>query len=142
VSVLIHLSPPLRLCSAPTEDTLSEDGDSASSHYESGNETIEDATIESNLTHSSSHQSSSLLHLQDSPQTTDLLSPLRVEGASAEQRSRASTVAASRGLNIAVGNKNNRNSRMAGMGLPVSPRAPIQSPRTAMPSPMPTAKFS
>ncbi|KIJ62055.1 hypothetical protein HYDPIDRAFT_95330 [Hydnomerulius pinastri MD-312] len=116
---------------APTEETPSEDGDSISIPYESGDETTEnDATVESSLTRSSN----------PSQQSGELLSPARSEFPPSENKSRASNVAASRGLNIAVTKKNNRHSRM--MGLPLSPRPPADSPRSPVPSPMHTAKQS
>lgn len=129
-----------RSLDAPSDGTPSEDGDSISLHSESGNDTTEDATIESNLTQSSSHLSSSYHHPQDSQQSTDHLSLLRSEGASLEQRSRASNLAASRGLNIAVGKKGNRHSRM--IGLPASARLPADAPSSPIPSPMHTARQS
>ncbi|KAI6044279.1 hypothetical protein EDC04DRAFT_2940718 [Pisolithus marmoratus] len=104
------------LNNSTTEDTPSEDGDSISLQYESGNETIEhDGTVESaNLTQA---------YLQ---QTADILSTGRSER---ERRGHASNVAASRGLNIAVNNKKaDRQSRM--VGLPVSPRPATESPRS------------
>ncbi|KAG1746673.1 uncharacterized protein EDB91DRAFT_1118286 [Suillus paluster] len=129
-----------RSLNPPSEGTPSEDGDSISLHYESGNDTTEDATVESNLTQSSAHLSSSHHHPQDSQQSADLLSPLQSEGISLEQRSRASNVAANRGLNIQVGKKGNRHSRM--IGLPASARLPVDSPRSPIPSPMHTARQS
>ncbi|KAG0709225.1 hypothetical protein DFH29DRAFT_993384 [Suillus ampliporus] len=128
-----------RSLNAPSDETPSEDGDSISLHYESGNDTTEDATVESNLTQSSAHLSSSYHYPQDSQQSTDLLSPSRSE-ASFEQRSRASNVAASRGLNIAVSKKGNRHSRM--IGLPSSARLPVDAPLSPIPSPMHTARQS
>ncbi|KAG2122137.1 hypothetical protein DEU56DRAFT_832941 [Suillus clintonianus] len=129
-----------RSLNAPSDGTPSEDGDSISLHSESGNDTAEDATVESNLTQSSANLSSSHHHLQDSQQNDNLLSPLRSEGVSSEQRSRASNLAASRGLNIAVGKKGNRQSRM--IGLPASARLPVDAPCSPIPSPMHTARQS
>jgi len=132
-----------RTLNAPSDETPSEDGDSISLHYESGNDTTEDATIESNLTQSSARLSSSHHHPQDSQQSTDHVSLLRSEGSSLEQRSRASNLAASRGLNIAVGKKGNRHSRM--IGLPASARLPVDAPSDAsspIHSPMHTARHS
>lgn len=129
-----------RSLNAPSEETPSEDGDSISLHSESGNDTTEDATVESSLTQSSAHLSSSHHHPQDSQQNSDHLSPIRPEGASLEQRSRASNLAASRGLNIAVGKKGNRHSRM--IGLPASARLPVDVPSSPIPSPMHTARQS
>lgn len=137
------ISHSLQLCLAPSDETPSEDGDSISLHYESGNDTTEDATIESNLTQSSARLSSSHHHPQDSQQSTDHVSLLRSEGSSLEQRSRASNLAASRGLNIAVGKKGNRHSRM--IGLPASARLPVDAPSDAsspIHSPMHTARHS
>ncbi|KAG1907741.1 uncharacterized protein F5891DRAFT_996799 [Suillus fuscotomentosus] len=131
-----------RTLNAPSDETPS-DSDSISLHYESGNDTTEDATIESNLTQSSARLSSSHHHPQDSQQSTDHVSLLRSEGSSLEQRSRASNLAASRGLNIAVGKKGNRHSRM--IGLPASARLPVDAPSDAsspIHSPMHTARHS
>ncbi|KAG2129076.1 uncharacterized protein EDB93DRAFT_1183314 [Suillus bovinus] len=129
-----------RSLNAPSDETPSEDGDSISLHSESGNDTTEDATVESNLTQSSAHLSSSHHHPQDSQQSADHLSLLRFEGSSLEQRSRASNLAASRGLNIAVGKKGNRHSRM--IGLPASARLPVDAPSSPIHSPMHTARQS
>ncbi|KAG1869493.1 hypothetical protein F4604DRAFT_1773563 [Suillus subluteus] len=129
-----------RSLNAPSDETPSEDGDSISLHSESGNDTTEDATVESNLTQSSAHLSSSHHHPQDSQQSVDHLSLSRSEGAAVEQRSRASNLAASRGLNIAVGKKGNRHSRM--IGLPASARLPVDAPASPIPSPMHTARQS
>lgn len=129
-----------RSLNAPSDETPSEDGDSISLRSESGNDTTEDATVESNLTQSSAHLSSSHHHPQDSQQSADHPSLLRSEGAPLEQRSRASSLAASRGLNIAVGKKGNRQSRM--MGLPASARLPVDAPLSPIPSPMHTARQS
>lgn len=129
-----------RSLNAPSDETPSEDGDSISLRSESGNDTTEDATVESNLTQSSTHLSLSHHHPQDSQQSADHISLLRSEGASSEQRSRASNLAASRGLNIAVGKKGNRHSRM--IGLPASARLPVDAPSSPIPSPMHTARQS
>ncbi|KAH7913071.1 hypothetical protein BJ138DRAFT_1111799 [Hygrophoropsis aurantiaca] len=131
---------------APTDDTPSDDADSISLHYESGNDTTEnEATVESSHTRSSAGNTSSQhhhLHLdtqqQIQPHNPDLLSPARSE--SNEQRSRASHVAASRGLNIAISKKGNRHSRM--MGLPISPRPPVDSPKSPLPNIMSAASPS
>lgn len=106
------------LNNATTEETPSEDGDSISLQYESGNETAETgATVEStNPTHFYSQHNA------------DSLSPARSE-LSLERRCHASNVAASRGLNIAINNrKADRQSRM--VGLPLSPRPTTESPRS------------
>ncbi|KAG6334190.1 hypothetical protein ID866_4905, partial [Astraeus odoratus] len=127
-----------RSLSNSTDETPSEeDGDSISLHYESGNETTEnDATVESIQTQSNAYPPHPYLM-----QTSEALSPARYDPSS-EHRSRASNVAASRGLNIAVNKKANRQSRM--MGLPLSPRPPVEtSPQSpVMLSPMQTAKQS
>jgi RalA-binding protein 1 len=114
------------------EETPSEDGDSLSFQYESGNETTENATVESIQTRSSNPS-----QYHSSQQSTELLSPVPSDFSSTEFRSRASNVAASRGLNIAVNKQNNRQSRM--IGLPMSPRPVLHSPA---PSPLYTAKQS
>lgn len=129
-----------RSLDAPSDETPSEDGDSISLHSESGNDTTEDATVESNLTQSSAQLSLSHHHLQDSQKNADHLSLLRPEVASSEQRSRASNLAASRGLNIAVGKKGNRHSHM--IGLPASARLPVDASSSSIPSPMHTARQS
>ncbi|KAI5989328.1 hypothetical protein EDD15DRAFT_2171667 [Pisolithus albus] len=106
------------LNNATTEETPSEDGDSISLQYESGNETAENsATVESaNPTHFYSQHNA------------DSSSPSRSE-LSLERRCHASNVAASRGLNIAINNrKADRQSRM--VGLPLSPRPTTESPRS------------
>ncbi|KAI6120779.1 hypothetical protein EDD16DRAFT_1474441 [Pisolithus croceorrhizus] len=106
------------LSNATTEETPSEDGDSISLQYESGNETAENgATVESvNPTQFASHHNAVSL------------SPARSEP-SLERRRHASNVAASRGLNIAVNNRRtDPQSRM--VGLPVSPRPTTESPRS------------
>ncbi|ETW78943.1 hypothetical protein HETIRDRAFT_155979 [Heterobasidion irregulare TC 32-1] len=91
------------------EDDQSEDGEDLSVHDESGTETTDnDVTVESSNGSSPSPQWSPS---SDTP--------------SSHLRSRASNVAATRGLNIAVSKESRRHSRM--MGLPVSPRPP-QSP--------------
>ncbi|KAH7890731.1 hypothetical protein F5I97DRAFT_1974384 [Phlebopus sp. FC_14] len=126
-----------RTLHAPVEDTPSEDGDSISIQYESGNETTEnDATVESSQTRSSNNPS----QYHSIQQATEFLSPARADVPALEHRSRASSVAASRGLNVAVSRKANRQSRM--MGLPASPRPPVESPQSPVPSPMQTAKQS
>lgn len=111
------------LNNATTEETPSEDGDSMSLQYESGNETAEnDATVES------ANQSQFYSQEQN---IADTSSPASSE-LSSQRRGHASNVAASRGLNIAVNNVNNRKadrqSRM--IGLPVSPRPTTESPRS------------
>ncbi|KAI6161727.1 hypothetical protein EDD17DRAFT_657630 [Pisolithus thermaeus] len=103
---------------ATTEETPSEDGDSISLQYESGNETAENgATVESaNPTQFVSQYNAYF----SSPARSEL---------SSERRRHASNVAASRGLNIAVNNERvDRQSRM--VGLPVSPRPTTESPRS------------
>lgn len=91
------------------EDDQSEDGEDLSVHDESGTETTDnDVTVESSNGSSPGPQWSPS---SDTP--------------SSHLRSRASNVAATRGLNIAVSKESRRHSRM--MGLPVSPRPP-QSP--------------
>ncbi|KAF9221358.1 RhoGAP-domain-containing protein [Gyrodon lividus] len=118
------------------EDNPSEDGDSLSIQYDSGSETTEnDATMESGQTRSSNPSQH-----HSSQQSTELLSPARPDFPSTESRSRASNVAASRGLNIAVNKKSNRHSRM--IGLPMSPRPPTDTPHSPVPSPLHTAKQS
>ncbi|KAH0836626.1 hypothetical protein J3R83DRAFT_8344 [Lanmaoa asiatica] len=97
-----------RTLHAPTEETPSEDSDSLS--IESGNETENEATAESSQTRSSNPS-----------QHSEFLTPSRAE-LSMQSRSHAAHVAASRGLNIAVNKRGNRQSQM--MGLPVSPRPP------------------
>ncbi|KIK81295.1 hypothetical protein PAXRUDRAFT_832952 [Paxillus rubicundulus Ve08.2h10] len=114
------------------EDTPSEDGDSFSIQYESGNETAENATVESSQTRSSNPS-----QYHSSQQSTEFLSPVPPDFSPTEFRSRASNVAASRGLNIAVNKQSNRQSRMT--GLPMSPRPALHSP---VPSPLYTAKQS
>ncbi|KAI0060921.1 RhoGAP-domain-containing protein [Artomyces pyxidatus] len=94
-----------RKLTAPDDDGASDDGEEEllSVHDESGTETTEGATAEDSG--------------RDSAQS------------SAEQhRSRIGSVAATRGLNIRVG-ESRRHSRMGMVGLPVSPRPPTtQSP--------------
>ncbi|KAH7922582.1 RhoGAP-domain-containing protein [Leucogyrophana mollusca] len=130
-----------RTLRAPSEETPSEDGDSISLHYESGNDTTEnEATVESSHTRSSAGNTSQHhLHLntqqEPPPQNPELLSPARSEShTNSEQRSKAAHVAASRGLNIAISKKGNRHSRM--MGLPMSPRPPVDSPKSPLPPPI------
>ncbi|KAL4063139.1 hypothetical protein J3A83DRAFT_1414775 [Scleroderma citrinum] len=121
---------------APSE----EEGDSISLQYESGNDTTEnEMTVESSHTWSSANPQS---HYHYSPQNTDTSSPVRSDVIhTSERRSHASNVAASRGLNIAIAKKINRQSRM--LGLPVSPRPPTESPHSpALPSSIQTAKQS
>ncbi|KAG9312952.1 hypothetical protein JVU11DRAFT_6387 [Chiua virens] len=117
-----------RTLHAATEETPSEESDGLSIQYESGNETTEiDATAESSQTHSSnpSHYS-------------ELLAP-PTEFSATDPRSHAAHVATSRGLNIAITKKSNRQSRM--MGLPVSPR-PTTDAVISPSSPLQTAKQS
>lgn len=106
---------------ASTEETPSEDSDSLSLQYESGNETTEnDATVESVQTRSSNPS-----------QHSEFITPAQAEFFTIQSRSHAAHVAASRGLNIAVAKKGNRHSRI--VGLPVSPRPATD----AIPSPVP-----
>ncbi|KIJ65734.1 hypothetical protein HYDPIDRAFT_167327 [Hydnomerulius pinastri MD-312] len=115
---------------APTEETPFEDGDSISIPYGSGDETTEnDAAVESCLTRSSN----------PSQQSGELLSPTRSDSPPSENKSHASNIAASRGLNITVTKKSNRHSWM--MGLPLSPWPPANFPHSP-PSSMHTTKQS
>lgn len=115
---------------ASTEETPSEDSDSLSMQYESGNETTEnDATAESSQTPSSNPS-----------QHSELLSPIGAEFPTTQSRSHAAHVAASRGLNIAVDKRGNRHSRV--IGLPVSPRPPTDAIPSSVPSPLQTARQS
>lgn len=91
---------------APPEDAQS-DSDDFSVQDESGTETTEgDATVESSS--GSSHVPSLTQQEVESPNTPTV------------GKSKASHVAASRGLNLNISDRGNRHSRM--MGLPVSPR--------------------
>ena len=120
----------LRLA-ASDEVEVEEDGDSLSFQYESGNDTTEnEATVESGYTWSSANLSQS----HCSPQIMDTLSPPRSDVPTSERRSHASNVAASRGLNIAVNKRSNRQSRI--MGLPLSPRPPAESPHSPLVPPL------
>ena len=89
---------------APVEEGQS-DADSSSVDYESPESTEDSAT--------SARSSPGVDHDNN------------LETPSTPKASKASHVAASRGLNIAVSNRGNRHSRM--MGLPLSPR-PMPSP--------------
>ena len=115
---------------APTEDNPSEDSDSISIQYESGNETTEnDATVESSQTRSSNPS-----------QHSELLTPAQAEFPTVQSRSHAAHVAASRGLNIAVNKRSNRHSRI--MRLPVSPRPPTDAIPPSVLSPQQTSRQS
>lgn len=115
---------------ASTEETPSEDSDGLSLQYESGNETTEnDATAESSQTRSSNPS-----------QHSELATPDRAEPPTVQSRSHAAHVAASRGLNIAITKRGNRQSRIA--ALPVSPRPPTDTTSSPVFSPLQTAKQS
>ncbi|KAG8220911.1 hypothetical protein J3R82DRAFT_2413 [Butyriboletus roseoflavus] len=119
-----------RTLHAPTDENPSEDSDSISTQYESGNETTEnDATAESSQTRSSNPS-----------QHSELLTPARAEFPTMQSRSHAAHVAASRGLNIAVNQRGNRQSRI--MRLPVSPRPPTDAIPPSVLSPQQTARQS
>ncbi|KDQ26922.1 hypothetical protein PLEOSDRAFT_51422 [Pleurotus ostreatus PC15] len=95
------------------------DGDDFSVQDESGPETAEgDVTVESSSSNLSTGGSARSQHFIDPPET-----PI------ASKTSKASSVAATRGLNVSItpSDRGHRYSRM--MGLPSSPRPPI-SPRT------------
>ncbi|KAF7430602.1 hypothetical protein PC9H_006310 [Pleurotus ostreatus] len=95
------------------------DGDDFSVQDESGPETAEgDVTVESSSSNLSTGDSARSQHFIDPPET-----PI------ASKTSKASSVAATRGLNVSItpSDRGHRYSRM--MGLPSSPRPPI-SPRT------------
>lgn len=98
---------------APAEEGQSESGDDDSVQYESGTETTDDATMESSSS------------VRVSPPDTPLANKVA---------SKASSAAASKGLNIAVthSDRGNRYSRM-GVGLPSSPR-PLGSPIPSSPA--------
>jgi hypothetical protein len=107
---------------ASTDETPSEDSDSLSIQYESGNDTTEnDVTVEPY-------------------QHPQLLTPARADFPTMQSQSHAAHVAASRGLNIAVTKRANRHSRV--MGLPVSPRPPTDAIPSPIASPLQTAKQS
>lgn len=111
--------------SATTTEEGQSDGDDFSTHDESGTETTEgDGTVESSLESNASPADVQQDHqLRVNPPDTPTTSKL----------SKASHVAATRGLNVSVtaSERGNRHSRMMGppRGLPMSPRPP-PSPRS------------
>ncbi|EAU90131.2 signal transducer [Coprinopsis cinerea okayama7 len=109
-----------RSLKAPAEEPQS-DGDDFSVNDESGTETTEDATVESS--------SSSPMQDMDQAPTEIRISPPDTPMAS-KMTSKASHVAASRGLNVTVAHseRGNRHSKL--IGLPTSPRPPPSPSRT------------
>ncbi|KDQ61611.1 hypothetical protein JAAARDRAFT_31077 [Jaapia argillacea MUCL 33604] len=102
----------------PPDEDNSDDGDELSVHDESGAETMEnEIIIEGDSNQTPYYQE--ILHPADAPTITS-------------KSSKASSVAASRGLNVTTGDKSKRQSRML-IGLPASPRPGLPtspSPRT------------
>ena len=91
---------------ASDEVGVEEDGDNLSFQYESDNDTTaNETTVESSYAWSSTNPSQS--HYHYSPQTIDTLSLARPDVPTSEWRPRASDIAASRGLNIAVNMRSN-----------------------------------
>lgn len=128
----------------------SDEGEEYSVHDESGTEGTGEAENESIAESSATHSSA---YAPSQAGQGDLLHPSDYSTPSTPKSSKASAVAANRGLNITVTDKaSRRQSRM--MGLPVSPRPPggsfpnsphtpprpPASPSAAPPSPMPAPR--
>jgi RalA-binding protein 1 len=115
VALLCKANESLRYSHAESGDTQSDEGEDFSLHDESGTEAADMTENESIVESSATHGSTPNGHLHPSDD--------------ASTRSRISSVAASRGLNIAVTDKaTRRQSRM--VGLPHSPRPHHASPHS------------
>ena len=127
---LVQLSGDLRsepnIFALSAEDSQSDEGEDISIPEESG---TEDTTEQDSVFDSAT---SNTVYLLQQGGQTDLLHPSDHDPIGAGSRSHASSVAASRGLNITVSDKaSRRQSRV--VGLPHSPRPPVNSVSTPSP---------
>lgn len=102
--------------SAP--EVQSDEGEELSVNDDSG---VEDTTVDNDSFVESSAASNQVFPGRQTPSQTDHLHPSDYNAGAPSSRSHASTVAASRGLNITVGDKASRR-RSRVVGLPTSPR--------------------
>lgn len=107
------------------EEGQSDDGDDAveESGTEATTENDSESVLESSVASSSAHANVLIEHADASPEYT------QNGHSTAAQRSRASQLAATRGLSVATDKASRRHSRM--IGLPHSPRPPPQGPPPA-----------
>ncbi|KAI0331498.1 hypothetical protein GY45DRAFT_1322303 [Cubamyces sp. BRFM 1775] len=107
------------------EEGQSDDGDDAveESGTEATTENDSESVLESSVASSSAHANVYVEHAEGSPEYT------QNGHSTAAQRSRASQLAATRGLSVATDKASRRHSRM--IGLPHSPRPPPQGPPPA-----------
>ncbi|KAI0629199.1 hypothetical protein C8Q77DRAFT_1220392 [Trametes polyzona] len=127
------------------EEAASDDGDDIveESGTEATTENDSESIVESSAASSSAHANSNPnIHTErtqtppeyiQNGQSTSSSSSSSAAAAAAAQRSRASQLAASRGLSVATDKASRRHSRM--IGLPHSPRPPPQGPPPAHPMP-------
>lgn len=124
--------------SSATEEGQSDDGEELSVHDDSEAETTEAETETTTHTVESVAADDARATSPGPGAYEQSLQPPTSSAETTPQTSRASHVAASRGLNIAVGAAERRRSRMPAGGLPVSPRpfnrSPLNTPTSGSPA--------